>query len=396
MVDGSPAARSLRGVEMLAEMQKHEYGQRGLDHGPEADRQALREIATRELIQENLDSGRPAADSLGEDRVLARIRQLEAYYLADDGDVWSQYERPDHRQRLARLVASVEAAAASCGYTVPRRPVVGTLPTGDINSQRRPGPKGEGDLVIFDSGMFLFAGKIAAVAAQALDAHEVSTGIAILGEDEIIDRLQRIPGIRVQFADLIFSYVVLGDPAYGLTYPPPPPSRLAVDNWAEAVMAFVMAHEYAHVILAHGEVHTPGYDGLNKEIEADHLALELAPHMVGNRVIAYAGASLFLLGSMSLDSADRHFRGALPQNPSSHPPPTDRFASLLAAVAAWPEAAQVSEFGQRLTRAIGGLSGSLVQAFDAAREGGYPEPGWRPSSEYEQHAALLSFLAAAG
>jgi hypothetical protein len=47
--------------------------------------------------------------------------------------------------------------------------------------------------------MFLFAAKLAGVAAQALDAREVSSGIEILDEDGIIDRLQRsgaIPGGR--------------------------------------------------------------------------------------------------------------------------------------------------------------------------------------------------------
>lgn len=269
--------------------------------------------------------------------------------------------------------------------------MIGTLPTGDINSQARPGPAGEGHLVIFDSGMFLFADKIAAIAAQALDARRHSSDFVILDEPGIVDRLNRIPGIRVQFADLIFCYVVLGgDPAYGLAYPPPPPNRAAAGDWSETVLAFVVAHEYAHVILGHRGIHAADGSGLGQEIEADQLGLELARHMTGSDVVAYLGACLFLLGSKSLDIAARQYHGPSSGEVRSQPPPTERLAGLVQTLAVRPEAAYAGEVGRRLTRAIGGLSGSLNTVFATA---GHPPPGWRPSSEMEQHAALLAFLA---
>jgi hypothetical protein len=93
---------------------------------PEDDPRVLREIAQRQLMAEYLDEhslsaaemtdalvafvGRPSYDA----EVDARAKALADYFAESDGDIWSRYERPDRRRRLATLVTRVEAGA-TCG-----------------------------------------------------------------------------------------------------------------------------------------------------------------------------------------------------------------------------------------------------------------------------------------
>jgi len=134
MVHTQSFARSRAGVDRLEEIQAEEY--RGQPPGPrdeQQDRRILREIAQRQLMAERLADMSAAADYrdalvelVGEPgyeaAVEMRTRELEAYYLGADGDIWSQYERPDHRRRLSELVPVVEGAAMQTGYDIPDGP----------------------------------------------------------------------------------------------------------------------------------------------------------------------------------------------------------------------------------------------------------------------------------
>src|SRR3954469_13859604 len=120
------APRSLAGIAMLEGLQKRESGRSGIYRDPDSDPRVLKEIAERQLMAERLDretsrSVTALTDALVtlvgepgyEAAVEARVAAMAQYFLARDGDMWSKYERPDHRKRLSDLVVTVEAAAAA-------------------------------------------------------------------------------------------------------------------------------------------------------------------------------------------------------------------------------------------------------------------------------------------
>src|SRR5262249_52936489 len=100
--------------------------------------------------------------------VKKRIETLTRELEVGDGDKWSKHERLDHRRRLVDLVQRVESAIRKCGYKLPYRPVVGTLPTREINAQAMADPRSGTDIVAFETGMFNFTDVLARVVAMSL------------------------------------------------------------------------------------------------------------------------------------------------------------------------------------------------------------------------------------
>lgn len=410
-------SRSRAAVEELERLQAQQSYLSGVTRDPAGDPRVLREIAERQLLAERLDAGdfrsvdemtaavvelvgEPSFQSAAE----ARARELEHYDLGSDGDIWSRYERPDHRRRLADLVVRVEQAASSRGYRIPRRPVVGTLPTFDINAQARPGPPGEGHLVVFETGIFTFSNLLAKVAGQALDARiSADTSLPVaLAPAAIGSRIVRHPGIVVQFVDLLFSQAVLGTCAFAGVYQVAREHMPFVDRLTEVIQTFLLAHEYGHVILGHTDVHrareaTASRPGHADEFNADRVALDICAQAWGGLLWAYAGASLFLSGVDVVTRASAVFLTGKPEveRSPSHPTPGERRAALWA-VLQRVAGRDVNERSSRLADTMHGALGRLgeltLPAFARAHQQGYPEPGFRPRNEYEKRAALYAFI----
>jgi hypothetical protein len=338
-----------------------------------------------------------------EEAVAARMRELEQFFLADDGDAWSRYERPDHRKRLSALVSQVERASEKCGYTIGRRPVVGTLPTRDINAQSVSGPPGEGDIIVFETGLFSFTSNVAGVAAQALDVRSTADGrsMQFLGLTAAVNHIARIPGIVVQFIDLLFSQAVLGTSNFVAMYPPPPPNAPWRDRFMDAMDVFVLAHEYGHVILGHTDmprVHDR-QDPIpvqQLEFDADRVAFDITSAACYGPVFAAVGSTLFLTASDIVARARASYDSgvdALEASPS-HPSGAQRRAALRPML--HDKFATESEFADRLSDTVDAILQRFwafaQPAFERARRGGYPPPGYQPRDESEKMAALHAFI----
>jgi hypothetical protein len=330
-----------------------------------------------------------------------RFHALEKYYLDSDGDMWSRYERPDHRRRLAGLVTRIEAAAAERGYPIARRPVIGTLDTGDINAQAHPGPPGEGHLVVFESGMFGFSQLLAKIAVQAIDARfNDNDALVFLGPGGITANVARRPAILGQFADLMFSQAVLGSCMFVDAYDVAPEHLPLSESFSEDIDIFVLAHEYGHVVLGHADLPRLREDAAQAhrlELEADRVGLELAATAIGARHWAFAGASLFLAGVETVLRATSTFligRDEVPASPT-HPSPAERRARLTELLPAGADPRMVTpmlRMTETMATSLDRLWAFQRPAFERGHQHGYPPAGYRPGDEYEKRAALQSFM----
>jgi hypothetical protein len=333
-----------------------------------------------------------------------RVADLTRKFQVGDGDIWSRYERLDHRSRLIDLVRRIESAIPKCGFNLLIRPVVGTLPTRDINAKAYQIPDGTGHIVAFESGMFIFTEVLARTVAESLTVRR-RFGVRPLTFDKqaVIAHIGRHPGILHGFSDLIFTQISLGTCQYTNKLFLPIGFRLneTYDPLRDSVDTFVLAHEYGHVILGHPAAEEPVSDAerVQQEFEADEVALQLTLAAFDDPKWAYGGAVLFLTAVAVLDLAAavlQNGRGIV-LNAPSHPSPPQRLSKLAANLQKFvrPVARQAAdELGQMIKWLFMDLWEWLQPAFEVAHRDGFTQR--LPVRVYTEKDALLhTFLGVA-
>jgi hypothetical protein len=394
--------RSAAAVQKLERMQ----AQAGELRDPSQDPQALREIAQKQILAEQTGSTleelrnamvRAVTDPGFEAAVERRVAQLAAHWGASDGDLWSQHERPDRRRTLSDLVVRIEAAALALGLALPRRPVVGTLPTRDLNAQALPGPPGEGHIIVFESGIFSYTSLLAKIAAWALNITFDGDSLHVLQPPEIPAHVATHPQILQMFADLAFSQAILGTSIYAVQFEVPPAHDRIAAHLSGCVNTFILAHEYAHVILGHTGVHAVGSAKHEQEYEADAMAFDITAE-AWRQPWAHAAATLFLSGAAAIARANAVFITGTAEVPPSetHPPLSERQGRINARLrqTVEPQRAEVTmRLSGSMAWVIEALAGTTQPLFEKAYQQAYPPIGYRPASEIEKAAAFHSFLA---
>lgn len=401
-------SRSPSAVALLEQLQSHAGHRSGDERTPEDDPRILREIARKALLQERLDAITDAsleqiADAsvaiVGEPSfeadVEARAQEMERHYAQPDGDLWSRHERPDRRLRLAELVMRVERGAGTAGYRIPRRPVVGTLPTYELNAKAIPGPSGEGHLVVFDSGMFRYSATLGWIAAQALNATEDEKAYEL---DP--GAIHRVPGcflaLARQWADLLFCQAVLETCVYTEIVRVAPQHAAFAERLTQAVDTFALAHEYGHVILGHVDI--PGVGRAldpqaahAQEFAADAVGLEICTAAWGDPWWACLGACAFFFGGEAVELATNSFRTGTPQGGASpsHPSSAARRRAITERLVAAGDGP--NRVSKAMYDALGQLTGFSLPAFAEAYRAGVPESGYRPPDEYAKQAVFRAF-----
>lgn len=406
--------RSAAALAELERLQLEESTQSGLARNPSDDPRVIRDIAQRQLMAERLD--RPDASSsdlipalvnlVGEPSYEAavdrRVRELEEHYIPVDGDIWSRYERPDHRRRLSELVAKVEKAVAERGHTIARRPVIGTLMTGDVNAQARPGPPGEGHIVVFESGMFSFLSLLGTIATQVINAQYTTdhASLTFLQPQAIGGHIARHPGIILQFSDLLFSQAVLGTSMFSAAYHLSPENQPFCNDLIDGMQTFILAHEYGHVVLGHTDLPARRRMANPRDLEfqADRVGLDLTGSIHG-RHWAFVGGAVFLDGVTIVQRAAATFltgRDEVGETPT-HPLPAERRKQLAALLndGREPEtAAHFTRMTDSIAFAFDRLWAFTKRAFEQAHQSGMKPGDFRPRDESEKRAALEGFMAA--
>jgi hypothetical protein len=230
------------------------------------------------------------------------------------------------------------------------------------------------------------------VIAQALDVTPTDDGGSLrFDPDAMRQPGQRSLLILRQFADLLFSQAVLGSCAYAEVVLAPPPYVPFSEQLTAAIDTFTIAHEYGHVILGHRGVHEDAAGSYDQELAADTLGFRIATAAWNGHLWSYLGASALFSGYDAILRASNTFvTGAIEIAPSStHPAGTARRAPLSAEL---PNGSMEVVLGDAIEYALERMTSFLLRAFSKAHRDGFPQSGYRPSSEIEKMAAFEAFL----
>jgi hypothetical protein len=255
----------------------------------------------------------------------------------DDPGQWSRYENPGGRHHMAEACARIEEVFARRGWPLPQLPVVGTLTTGQVSAVTQKTARGA-PLVLIDNGFFRFAGIMSQLAVFApYDMHYRK------GFTE--------PTLQL-ICDVAATHTVLNTCLYAYVRATPDKYRALVDNYQNAVVLFVLAHEYAHVSVGDLDSH-PAKGGprggilREKEFEADKRGFQVCLDTIlelDGGYPAFHGAFLYLCGLDLLARAAAAYAGRREPYESAsrdeYPTPFERTVNLLNWLGASPYGSQ--------------------------------------------------------
>lgn len=267
--------------------------------------------------------GEAADDKLVEQIFAARLNE----WRLDDPSQWSQYETPGARFGIANICARIETVFAHHDWRLPELPAVGTLTTGQVSAVTQKTSIGT-PLVLIDNGFFKFSGIMSQLAVFApYDAH-------VRGHFSEAT-LQLI-------SDLAATHTVLNTCLYMYSRKTPPEYKTQVANFQDAVILFVVSHEYAHIsagdLDAHPFKHSQSDSDLHsQEFEADKIGFITALEATGETNTigpGIFGPFLYFAGLDILARAASAYKGRAESyqdntSASDYPTPYERAMNLL-------------------------------------------------------------------
>jgi hypothetical protein len=305
------------------------------------------------------------------DRIADAARQQSA--MGQQPEQWSRFEHPVASSILMSIAARIEDAIAA--FAMPRhrqslpiqiladdlpwslpdpqRPAIGTLATGQFAATSQLAA-GDRVVVLVENGLFPLARTLAQV------------GVLGFQESQGSGRLSE-PTVQ-SISDVAASYVTLGHPMGVPTRRTPPALHPYVAAVEDAILVFVLAHEYAHILNGDLAAHPLG-EGAGrprgthaKEYRADVAGMRITMAAT-NPSAAVGGAALwgpllFLAGLdvlLRADAAMRHEAPVLENDPAG-PTPFERADNLRLAVA---ESELIGAYEQALPAGLGAFQAVL-------------------------------------
>lgn len=291
-------------------------------------------------------------------------------------ECWSTAEPKAHRYFLNRAEQTVLAGLKQLDSLPPdKTPAIGTLPTFNENAQAFKIPRSADSAILFESGIFDLTSRWSTVVAASLsgDRSEAST---------------------ILFLDLMFSSLILGTASFG-------DERILVDPTIRArgfatiqpaMEAFLMAHEYAHVLRRHSA--DIDRHRLSQELVADEDAFLVLASAFNNA----SGAYLCIQSLLCVWQLLERGRELMQETPAdeavdTHPPVVERRRALAACAASVMPPQQFAEASSQVLRVEDEtlrLWLPLEAALPRARSE-FPR-AWLPNDAADKRKALARFL----
>ena len=281
-------------------------------------------------------------------RIADTTRQESA--MGQQPEQWSRFEHPVASSILMNIATRIEDTIAA--FAMPRhrqaipiqiladdlpwslpdqhRPAIGTLATGQFTATSQLAA-GDRVVVLVENGLFPLARTLAQV------------GVLGYQESKESGRLSE-PTVQ-SISDAAASYVTLGHSMGVPVRPTPPALRPYVAAVEDAILVFVLAHEYAHVLNGDLTAHPLGEPAGRprgnhaQEYLADvagmRITMAATSHSPAVGGAALWGPMLFLAGLdvfLRADAAMRH-EAPLVENDPAGPTPFERANNLRGAVA---------------------------------------------------------------
>jgi hypothetical protein len=223
----------------------HEMGLSPRKRGPEDDMQVARladELLRRHLTLLTADEAEGFKKRFFDEVV--RMRAGGA----------SKYDDSFTINFLAGLADELERAGReSLGRQMPRRPLLGTLPTGRVNALTLLVPGTGEHVVLFESQFSTFAHLAATALADVLPVRRTADGGATFSVDreEVAHGIARRPESTRRFGELVRAYLETGIPAMAPYSLSDPVRTMWAAMLCHSVELFALGHEYGHILRGH-------------------------------------------------------------------------------------------------------------------------------------------------
>jgi hypothetical protein len=300
----------------------------------------LQKLTTYHPPAEFLDK---ALQSLGGDQVSEKeLKALKKLVERDMKKIQATIVPTNYQERFlfsilqeyAKIVVSI---AKQFNLQIPRKIVIGTLLTGNVNALAIKVPSG-GIIVALDYGLFLFIHLLAKAISEFFPEEKSRNNkIAFSTKDEDITRsLSTNKEWHARFVEVLLAYVVLGNPMLARQYFQKGFARSMLSSvLRSSAEFFVVAHEYSHLILDHsaienlrqrnllGQVHIDEIvRNWKDELAADNLALQMTLEFGQRRgydlALSYVGID-FLFSCMEIVEQASGLEPSV-----THPPADDK------------------------------------------------------------------------
>jgi hypothetical protein len=318
----------------------------------------------------------------------------------------SPYEDPVAYWHLMALADDIEEGAKRLPFTLPERPVLATLPGGEVNAATHSLPGLSPRLVFFDSGIYWFAWIMANAVARSMPVRRNQAGQAYIdlglgSAREIGDRLASGEETREAVFKAVLAYATTPN-ARGLL-PLLMEAATASDiarplssGLVESACYFILGHEYGHIILNHGDYLEAGPEASQREATRQNWQMEQDADMYGTVLstaamsatgghgmeLAYVGGDFFFSCMELVERAVSLLRHGDEEHLQSltHPSPESRrlYQRQLTEANLGEHAESLTVFGRVIEEMLAAVWKSIRPQIEALRDGGFePSDAWR-------------------
>jgi hypothetical protein len=289
----------------------------------------------------------------------------------------TRFERPHQYSILRELKYGIESAVEQLGFELPGSPVIGTLPTRQLDPVMVRVPDTTQTIVVVDGALLTYINLLAKAVARALPLDFAPGEEGPLSAASWNARLAR-SGAAARFLDLMQA-ALEGNPAGAAPYLPEPSYEQIATELCDCMELFVIGREYARLIegehlRARVELRTAGRHSFSSLVwteaqqqAADGLGLALMIAAAAEEgtpaSLAIWAADLLLASFGILDRA--HWLAASPPGVASPAPFPVRYEERRALIR---ELARHWEFGEEAIR-FADDQRPLLDAFESTLEG---------------------------
>jgi hypothetical protein len=275
--------------------------------------------------------------------------ELDEYIESEFEKCPSPYQNPILYSTIIKYSQKLISSAERMDLKINHPIIFGTIPTGIINGVAYRPTEKKGSIILLEEGVWGFANLTSKIIAKVYPMEITGEeGVTFFPNLHLVEKnLNDNPIIYDRFLDLIYSYIVLGDPHKAEQYFIESPQREFASFFCEQMEMFILGHEIAHVVLGHldkNEINSTKI-GKNKtntkhidwaqETQADLYSIEFIINILeeeqSNSTYFFFGADLFFNCIEVIENAVRILKSGNDEMisiNSKHPPTIVRWGIL--------------------------------------------------------------------
>ncbi|MFF9806049.1 hypothetical protein ACF1G5_13105 [Streptomyces coeruleorubidus] len=171
------------------------------------------------------------------------------------GALLTSHEDPLGHAIIQGLEQRIQNAASGLLSPLPEFPIVGTVPTGDVNAITVAVPGSRQCVILIQDQLFNYAllfSKIMAMSFPHINDPGKNGFLSFSADpSEVIANIENSPYISQRFRQLILAYLTEGSPGRAPAYILEQPHMSMAQILYNSMELFVMGHEYGHIIAGH-------------------------------------------------------------------------------------------------------------------------------------------------